>query len=186
MNSEERLISLLKNNRILCLPLKFPPNPLFIKYIFTVFKKILHSEYIVKVTASKQVCSQWNIAKWRNDHKKRLRISDTQFVRYGIIITKWQNEHKKRLRISDTQFVRNGIIITKWRNEHKKRLRISDTQFVSNGIIITKWQNEHKKRLRISDTQFVRNGIIITKWRNEHKKRLRICSQWNNYNKMAE
>ena len=46
MNSEERLISLLKKPRILCLPLKFPQNPLFIKYIFTVFKKILHSEYI--------------------------------------------------------------------------------------------------------------------------------------------
>ena len=103
-------------------------NPLFIKYIFTVFKKILHNEYIVKVTASKQVCSQWNIAKWRNEHKKRLRISDTQFVRNGIIITKWRNEHKKRLRISDTQFVRNGIIITKWRNEQIKRPRISDTQ----------------------------------------------------------
>ena len=64
------------------------------------------------------------------------------------------------------KFVRNGIIITKWRNEHKKGLRISDTQFVRNGIIITEWRNEHKKGLRISDTQ--------------------ICSQWNNYNKMAE
>jgi hypothetical protein len=144
MNSEERLISLLKKNRILCLPLKFPPNPLFIKYIFTVFKKILHSEYIVKVTASKQVCSQWNIAKWRNENKKRLRISDTQFVRYGIIITKWRNEHKKRVRISDTQFVRNGIIITKWRNEQIKRLQVSVTHFVRNGIIITKWWSNLK------------------------------------------
>ena len=44
---------------------------------------------------------------------------------------------KKGLRISDTQFVRNGIIITKWWNEYKKGLRISDTQFVHNGIIIT-------------------------------------------------
>jgi hypothetical protein len=164
MSSEERLISLLKKTRILCLPLRFPENPLFIKYIFTVFKKILHSEYIVKVTASKQVCSQWNIAKWRNEHKKRLRISDTQFVRNGIIITKWQNEHKKRLRISDTQFVRNGIIITKWRNEHKKRPRISDTQlFALEYSKMAEWVQEGTPNF-------------------SHP----FCSQWNNYNKMVK
>jgi predicted DNA-binding transcriptional regulator len=89
----------------------------------------------------------------------------------------------------------NNISITKWRKERKKGLRISDVdaQLVRNGIIITKWRNERKKGLRISDVdaQLVRNGIIITEWRNEHKKGLRIsdtqiCSQWNNYNKMAE
>ena len=49
-----------------------------------------------------------DIAKWRNEYKKGLRISDTHFVRNGIIITKWRNEYKKGLRISDTHFVRNG------------------------------------------------------------------------------
>ena len=42
------------------------------------------------------ICSQWNsyITKWRNEYKKGLLISDTQFVRNGIIITKWRNNFK--------------------------------------------------------------------------------------------
>jgi hypothetical protein len=70
------------------------------------------------------------------------------------------------LRISDTQFVRNGIIITKWRNEQIKRPWISDTQ-----LFALEYSKMAKKGLQVSVTHFVRiiiwnnyNKVIWRPW----------------------